>query len=117
MTLELTIQDMFDRFPLIFQTRTDCLNHLFCVLGNSYAWEGGELVDGDGTEPVHALVDGKARQYVSYRSPVPSRPRRERWYFVRKLPGKPETVELYKQYVPLWNVPADVRPDWLDGVL
>ena len=69
MTLELTIQDMFDNYPTLFKERADCLNLLFCVIGNRYRWLDGELCDGF---PVFAkkteyltprLVDGKAHQY------------------------------------------------------
>lgn len=36
---------MFDNNPTIFKERTDCLNHLFCVIGNGYFWKNGELVE------------------------------------------------------------------------
>ena len=45
MTLELTIQKMFNDYPSLFKERADCLNHLFCTIGNGYYWENGELVD------------------------------------------------------------------------
>ena len=147
MTLEKTIQSMFDHFPFLFQDRADCLNHLFCVLGNEYEWVDGELIKDENREPIHDLVDGKAHQHqvLTARSaavlrarihaaqtrttvdetkfanlpdtPPPRQPRRERWYFVhRQNKNGPETIDLYKAYVPLWNVPTDVKPDWLTGV-
>lgn len=45
MKLELTIQKMFNDYPSLFKERADCLNHLFCTIGNGYDWENGELVD------------------------------------------------------------------------
>lgn len=70
MNVELTIQEMFDKYPILFKERADCLNHLFCVVGNGYEWSNGELVDNyrDLTDSYidrlrSRLVDGKAHQY------------------------------------------------------
>ena len=72
MTLELTIQDMFDRYPGLFKDRSDCLNQLFCVIGNGYEWRNGELYcighDEDDNsareqELLSHLVNGKAYQH------------------------------------------------------
>ena len=68
MNVELTIQDMFDNYPGIFKERSDCLNHLFCVIGNGYDWYKGELVSVcEETDPpaklIANLVDGKAFQH------------------------------------------------------
>ena len=72
MNLELTIQEMFDDYPTLFKERSDCLNHLFCTIGNGYEWQNGELclcgyTDEDGVElepelKMH-LVNGKAYQH------------------------------------------------------
>ena len=157
MTLELTMQSMYDAYPALYKERADCLNQLFCVLGNGYGWHGGELVDApchgdrDHEPPERAelarlkslLVDGKAFQHKILTEkqetllgaevlgvpvnpdrlarcrdvPRPRRPRKDRWYFRTKTSQDATwTVELYRDYVPLWNVPADVRPDWLAGI-
>ena len=70
MTLELTIQAMFDEQPMRFKERADCLNHLFCLVGNGYQWKNGELVEIDRQyttkeiEQLNAhLIDGKAFQH------------------------------------------------------
>lgn len=44
MNVELTIQEMFDNYPTLFKERSDCLNQLFCTIGNGYEWFDGELV-------------------------------------------------------------------------
>ena len=44
MKLEETIQKMYDFYPSLFTERWQCLNHLFCVIGNGYRWENGELI-------------------------------------------------------------------------
>lgn len=68
MNVECTIQQMFDHYPTLFKERVDCLNHLFCVIGNGYEWINGELVEGECTpEEIQILksrfVDGKAFQH------------------------------------------------------
>lgn len=70
MNVELTIQHMFDNFPILFKERVDCLDHLFCTIGNGYEWKNGELVDPffkTSKTNVQALkshlVDGKAFQH------------------------------------------------------
>ena len=71
MKVELTIQKMFDSWPTLFKERADCLNHLFCVIGNGYEWINGELVcisDDELTKEdidilYSKLVDGKAYQH------------------------------------------------------
>lgn len=35
---------MYEDYPSLFQTRLDCLNHLFFVIGNGYSWQDGEIV-------------------------------------------------------------------------
>lgn len=70
MNVELTIQEMFDKYPTLFKERADCLNHLFCVIGNGYSWVNGELVlneDKITKKEIKILesrlVDGKAFQH------------------------------------------------------
>lgn len=64
MNPELTMQVMFDTYPQLFKDRSDCLNQLFCVIGNGYDWVNGELVDIFSEElPKNPLKDGKAFQY------------------------------------------------------
>jgi hypothetical protein len=70
MTLELTIQDMFNKYPTLYKDRSDCLNHLFCCIGNGYDWDNGELVyigrDERAMDIAYlesCLVNGKAHQY------------------------------------------------------
>lgn len=69
MTLELTIQHLFDTYPTLFKERADCLNHLFCVIGNGYEWKNGELccmppLDVEQIEHLTTrLIDGKAHQH------------------------------------------------------
>lgn len=73
MNVELTIQAMYDDFPCLFKERADCLNQLFCTIGNGYAWYNGELVEdvcgccywhpAEISELESHLVDGVAFQH------------------------------------------------------
>ena len=70
MNVELTIQNMFDKYPTLFKERADCLDHLFCTIGNGFEWVDGELVDcfGNTTKEdidrlFSRLINGKAYQY------------------------------------------------------
>ena len=146
MTVELTLQAMFDRYPMLFKERSDCYNQLFCVLGNGYEWYNGELVsldkDYDEATLRAYLVDGKAFQhnklsirgvfqyYYEHSSRASegsgkevnfdqfpddvfyTKPRRERWYFY--YPD--DTIHYLKEYVPLFNIPEDVKPDWAAAI-
>lgn len=84
MNVECTMQAMFNDYPDLFQSRTDCLNHLFCVIGNGYEWRNGELVCGNEKEKDYErlLVNGKAFQHKQQKQLYKSRhPRAHRWYF------------------------------------
>lgn len=63
MNLENTIQYMYDNYPSLFQERWQALNQLFCVIGNGYEWEGGELVSKEDTKEYAITLDanGKAQ--------------------------------------------------------
>lgn len=70
MKLELTIQEMFNEYPMLFKERSDCLNHLFCTIGNGYKWQNGELVSNDDKYTSanlalleSLLINGKAFQH------------------------------------------------------
>lgn len=68
MTVELTIQHLFDICPELFKERADCLNQLFCTIGNGYEWKYGELVPvkdvpEDKKKLKKHLVNGKAHQH------------------------------------------------------
>lgn len=45
MKAEEELQFMMDFYPDLFPDRKHCMNHLFCVIGNGYEWENGELVN------------------------------------------------------------------------
>lgn len=54
---ERTIQAMMDEYPEYHETRQECLNHLFVVIGNGYAWFEGELCSLSGPDVQFVLDD------------------------------------------------------------
>ena len=119
MKLELTIQDMFDRYPTLFKERFDCLDHLFICIGNGFKWKNGELVDNDYkyTREYQKLlkshlVDGKAFQH----NKLSLRGETAYYHELRKAEGKKDlfadiytSEELEKMYQKhLASLPDDV---------
>ena len=51
MTVETTVQWMFDHYPDLYSTREECFDHLFCTIGNGYEWKWGQLVYHDRGDP------------------------------------------------------------------
>lgn len=145
MTLENTIQAMYDNNPSMFKERSDCLDYLFCTIGNGYEWLNGQLVsyeNEDHDQPVNPLWNGKAFQYNlqtlyddavqaahdnDMKLMVPPNPelknkyhyndRKERWYFAMNKAQAPAIDPLCKEYAPIWNFPEDIATDWWDGIM
>ena len=145
MTLELTIQEMFDNYPTLFKDRSDCLNQLFCVIGNGYEWVNGELVcdeyDDDELGRTHLssrLIDGRAHQYnkMSLRAEAihyfneDGRKEMDK-FFQEYFASLPDDVyhkreRKYRWYfylggyctnfAYLFNYPSDIKADWLAGI-
>lgn len=115
MKLEEQIQYMFDKYPMLFQERKHCLDHLFCVIGNGYDWINGELIsmhhvnrDEDFNiisidEPIVELKGGSvAKQTIEY----------ERHMFYNGH----QWYEPTKNYSYLYVYPDNIKPDWLKGI-
>lgn len=140
MNVECTIQEMFDTYPTLFKERADCLNHLFCVIGNGYYWENGELVDSPNDSGVAKicechLVNGKAYQHnkLSLRDECYFNnlvDRSDEVMFVKWVLSRPDNVyhkyprykrwgfylQGYCEYAKLFNYPDDIKKDWLDAI-
>ena len=138
MTVERTLQAMFDNFPNLFKGRADCYNQLFCTVGNGYEWVDGELIDICGSFiPRNPLKNGKAYQYNKLTL------RQEAEYYLRRAASqkgeryepyetldsipddqyhwKPRAERWYfyrgelplcRPYAYLFNYPDDIKPDW-----
>lgn len=141
MTVETTIQRMFDQYPDLFATRRDCYDFLFCVIGNGYEWRRGQIVSCDDES-------GEDDEALDYATPHPRAEQTKENSGVKTGPcdgfdeeGFPmknspwavhhEECDSCRQICPLdvkmrWypiceyslikRVPADVKPDWKDAV-
>ena len=118
MRAEDTLQFMMDFYPDLYKNRKDCLNQLFCIIGNGYEWVNGELVcESEYLErwqlkaSVKHATPGKHNLYLSER--------REK--FKKRLAvkiNKPvdnsfDWYPLSKKYSKLYNYPEDIKDDWL----
>lgn len=131
MKLEQQIQTMYEEYPELFQTRKQCLDHLFCVVGNSYEWVNGELVHYDcvnrtfDNEFMFELDENsKSKEPISF----------DEW-FEKRVEALNELLEIFpdddnikrnieryqwyplsKKYSYLYNYPKDIKEDWLNGI-
>ena len=121
MTVETTIQRMYDEYPDLFATRQECYNHLFCVIGNGYEWKRGQLIRVDEADPRSDAYDPEAeeRDYLSYppmavQSEENIQKHDEQMNVVierLKLAPSPKWYPLC-EYSKINSVPPDVKPDW-----
>lgn len=122
MRLEETIQEMYDKYPILFQNRSDCLDHLFCVIGNGYEWNDGELISCDRKKykynsyedeyefdyidntPVKLKGDNKAKQTIYSEE-----------YFKLNEKYKFKWYPIC-EYSKVINYPSNIKEDWLNGI-
>lgn len=118
MRAEDQLQYMADFCLQLFPTRKHALNFLFCVLGNGFDWEDGELVDDDSKY---------ARRY-KLREPIEKAefPNEQSWLDTNKFykelyEGEEHKIpweydfewyDLAKDFANLYNYPDDIKPDW-----
>lgn len=137
MTVETTIQQMFDEYPDLFSTRQECYDFLFCVLGNGYEWRRGQVVRiGDGGDdryiPMWEEMDYSSahpRAVQSKGNIAIRRERDEKFHNLKREndladglpdigPYDPDKRHWYPicEYSLINNVPPDVRSDWKAAV-
>lgn len=129
MTVEATLQEMFDKYPQLFSTREECFNHLFCTIGNGYEWKWGQLVyhdksDLDWNEEIekdmheddYAKTHAKARQS---KENIEAKKRHEEFWVKHGLldkVGGQYWYPLSKKYSRLFTIPIDAKEDWKAAV-
>jgi len=131
-SLEDTVKVGLLAYPSLFPTREYVIDHLYCVLGNGYDWEGGALVetchDGKDAIVVKMLREGKSEEEVrSYVADDEDDKRfnnlmkdvEERFpEYKRKLfPELERKLKIYPicELCPILELPKDIHPDWLAG--
>ena len=100
-SVEWTVREMIGSYPSLFQSRTQCLHHLFVVLGNGYKWVGGKLTcvfKGEKRKllipknALNILADYRPKLSMFYRHPYP-----------------------LLQECKLLTIPKNVEQDWEDA--
>ena len=130
MTVETTVQEMFDRYPLMYSTREECFDHLFCTIGNGYEWKWGQLVYRDRGDPDYdeeyerKLNEDdyarKRRGRASQSKKNIEAKRKRDSLFVRagilKSVGAHSWYPLSRRYSRLFTIPDDAKADWKAAV-
>ena len=124
MTVETTIQWMFDNYPDLFATRKECYNHLFCVIGNGYVWKRGQIVRCDEYDkPEESTIQ---EEYDDYASACLAPVARQSEENIKKHDAEMEILRRAGVKEPFWypisefslikRIPADIKPDWKAAV-
>ena len=130
MTVETTLQEMFDRYPLMYSTREERFDHLFCTIGNGYEWKWGQLVYHDRGDPDYDEEYERKLNEDDY-----ARKRRERACQSKKnidaklkrdellvkvgifeSAGARSWYPLSRMYSRLFTIPDDAKDDWKAAV-
>ena len=119
MTVETTIQRMFDRYPDLFSTRKECYNHLFCVIGNGYEWKRGQIVECGVDEEIEPLlIEEENRDYAAQASEhtvaKQSKENIARWNDRKAMYPMAYEFKWYPlcEFSLINEIPDDVKPDW-----
>lgn len=116
MRAEDTLQFMMDFDGNLFWSRQQCLNHLFCTIGNGYEWENGELVEKNyDTEQmlsrwqlIEPVKHAEPRQLAVELNEIREGTQRRRGF--KEIP---KWYPLSKEYSYLYNYPDNIKSDWL----
>lgn len=117
---------MFERYPTLFRTRLDAIDHLWCVLGNGYHWVDGGLVqvppDRRRRRPTYREVLAESRALT--REPIVLDALRKVLRRECRLPigpvsdrARPHRFYELSAWSTLRTVPRDVRPEWLAAAI
>lgn len=116
MRAEDTLQFMMDFDGNLFWSRQQCLNHLFCTIGNGYEWENGELVEKNyDTEQmlsrwqlIEPVKHAEPRQLAVELNEIREGTQRRRGF--KEIP---KWYPLSKEYSYLYNYSDNIKSDWL----
>lgn len=115
MKLEETIQEMFDEYPDLFQTRSQCLDHLFCVIGNGYDWVNGQLIEPHMKSPKTGRYIKKRGEYLKFKGCLGKDGKATQRIRIEQR-CECEWYPLCRQYSYLFDFPKNIKKDWLEGI-
>jgi hypothetical protein len=118
---------MTDFYPELYYDRQTALNQLFCVNGNGYTWENGELVYEDQRMERYVLkehVEKADFSYAKHLYNIGESIRRHSIEFKTGKDGLNKYIERLDEekwypickYAKICNIPEDIKPDWLELV-
>ena len=142
MTLKDTVRNLLLKCPISIQNATDAYEHLFCVTGNGYHWENGELVSSTGgevltvkdavTDFLHThLIEHSSLLETSFKCGTIKRnfsrlienvenifniDKRENDFTIIPPKDYPKTFYPLSRYSAMVDFPDDIKPDWLEGI-
>lgn len=129
MTVETTVQEMFDKYPMLFSTREECFDHLFCTIGTGYKWKWGQLVYQEFHDECYDEEEERLRHEMDYNAIHPKavqseknledRRKHDELYVkhgIIKKVGEHIWYPLSKRYSKLFTVPDDAKKDWKNAV-
>ena len=129
MTVESTLQDMFDHYPTLFATRGQCYDHLFCTNGNGYDWINGQLISTEyqGKDFKSMHEDDYKREYIptAHQSKKNFKMKYEMdmRILMYELKGNKKKADEYAsgkkiqwyplcKYANIFNIPRNIKDDW-----
>lgn len=129
MTVESTVQELFDKYPLMFSTREECFDHLFCTIGNGYKWKWGQLIYQELHDEGYDEKEDRLFHEADYSKEHPKaaqskknleeRRKHDELYFKHRLIkkiGEHKWYPLSRKYSRIFHVPDDARDDWKAAV-
>jgi len=119
-----TIRTAIICFPTLFKTRADVLHHLFCVIGNGYTWHKGELVHSYPEDEQPWTAKNERESFARMGGPadllkeITEKRVKENQAVVDNIDAVVQDLTFTRSIYPqsttafLFNIPADVTPDW-----
>lgn len=123
-TVDKTVRTAILCFPTLFKTRGDVLHHLFCIIGNGYRWHKGELVHmfPEDDQPWTAENQRKSFAHMGGHADIlkeiTEKRVKENQAVVDNIDAAVQDLTFTRSIYPqettafLFNIPADVTPDW-----
>lgn len=118
MRAEQQIQEMFDDFPGLFRSRKDCLSWLFCMDGNGFEWNAGQLV----SKKLELSKDDAEWEYENgfdyllgrvHATQVKPDPFAELDKLVKhNASNEPYAWHPLNKNSCIFSIPVDIKPDW-----
>lgn len=134
MRAEDTLQYLMDFYGDLYPTRKHALDYLFCVIGNGFEWKNGELMTRceylDRWQPRKPIEHAEPSKLISniYASRLERYNRMKEREDGKKGEASLKRLEFLLNYDPnqkwsplceyskIFNIPDDIKPDWLELV-